>query len=499
MSVSFDNIPGSGLIAPLFAFEVTSGGEYESERRVVLGGHTTSGATLAEGEMQICTSLEDATLLAGDGSMLREMYRVFAQNAPTMQVWLSPIAESGAKGTWTLTVGSPPAAGGTGVVEIGGEAVEVSIGAGDTATTVATALAAAINGYYDKLTGAQLQVTATSAAAVVTATARHAGAVFADYDITVPTTTDGNAFTGVLTVAAGTAPTGTPNLTNFLAAIGDDEASFIVTPFSDATNLGRADTALDDVSGRWAYSRQSYGHYWTTVKGTTGEMTTIGLGRNNRHETIVPRYAGTPEPAWVWIAGIVACVAPWLADDTNGNVSRNQTGKVVSGISPPRSRTNWPAYATRNALLAVGISTWKVNSSGEVVIDKLITTYQKNSADQPDVTFRDVQAMYQLMAGLGIIRADLSYEHGQKALADSNPSNLGSISTAKDIKATLVHSYQKCADRGIFENTAGFAERLIVERDVGNSNRVNVLAPIDRVNALDVLAGNAKLYGQYAA
>jgi phage tail sheath gpL-like len=115
------------------------------------------------------------------------------------------------------------------------------------------------------------------------------------------------------------------------------------------------------------------------------------------------------------------------------------------------------------------------------------------------VVFRDVQALYQLMAGLGIIRADLSYEHGQKALADSNPANLGSISTPKDIKATLVHSYQKCVNRGIFENAEGFAARLVVERDAGNSNRVNVLAPIDRVNALDVLAGNAKLYGQYAA
>lgn len=498
MSVSFDNIPGSGLIAPLFAFEVTSGGEYESERRAVLGGFITDGATLAEGAMQICTSLEEATLLAGDGSMLREMYRIFAQNAPTMQVWLSPIAETGVKGTWTLTVGSPPAAGGTGVVEIGGEAVEVSIGAGDTATTVATALAAAINAYFNRLTGAQLQVTATSSAAVVTATARHAGAVFADYDITVPSTTDGNAFDGVLTVAAGTAPTGSPNLTNFLATIGEDEASFIIVPFGDSTNLDRAATALDDASGRWAYSKQNYGHYWTIAKGTTGELTTIGLARNNRHETIISRYAGTPQPSWVQLAGMVAAVAPWLADDTNGNVSRNQTGKVVSGLKPPRSRANWPGYPTRNALLAAGISTWKVNASGQVVIDKLITTYQRNSADQPDVVFRDVQALYQLMAGLSIIRADLSFEHGQKALADDNPSNLASISTAKDIKATLVHSYQKCVDRGIFENSKGFGERLIVERDTGNSNRVNVLAPIDRVNALDVLAGNAKLYGQYS-
>lgn len=498
MTVTFDNLPASGLIAPLFAFEVTSGGEYQSDRRVVLGGHITAGASLAEGEMSVCTSLEEATILAGDGSMLREMYRIFAQNAPAAQIWLSPIAESGVAGTWTLTVGSPPAAGGTGVVEIGGETVEVSIGAGDTATTVATALAAAINDYYNKLTGAQLAVTATSAAAVVTATARHAGAIFADYDITVPTTTDGNAFAGVLTVAAGTAPTGSPNLTNFLAAIGEDEASFIVTPFSDETNLDRAATALSDVSGRWAYSKQAYGHYWTTGKGTTGELTTIGLDRNNRHETIIARTAGMPHPAWLWVAGVVATVAPWLADDVSGNVSRNQTGKVVQGLKPPRSRSNWPSYSTRNALLAAGISTWKVNASGEVVIDKLITTYQRNSADQPDVTFRDVQALYQLMAGLGIIRADLSYEHGQKALADSNPANLGSISTAKDIKATLVHSYQKCVNRGIFENAAGFAERLVVERDVGNSNRVNVMAPIDRVNALDVLAGNAKLYGQYS-
>jgi phage tail sheath gpL-like len=495
----FNTIPGSGLIAPLFAFEVTSGGQYDSVSRLVLLGHKTNAGSLADATPAVVSSLEEATQLAGAGSMLREMYRIARANAATQEIWIVPVAASGVAGTWTLTVGTPPAAGGVGVVEIAGEPVQVAIGAGDNAATVAAAIRDAVNNYFNALTGAQLPVTAAASTNVCTLTARHAGASFLDLDVTVPTTVAGNAFVGVVTAAAGTTPSGGPDLTNALAALGDDPADFIVNPFSDTTNLGRAETALNDTSGRWSYARQSYGHAFSPVYGTTSEMTTIGLARNNRHETLISRYAGTPEPAWLWAAAIAARVAPWLSDTATGNVSRNQTGLVVEGLKPPRTRSTWPQYTTRNALLSAGVSTWSVTADGKVAVDKLITTYRSNALGQPDTTFRDVQALAQLMVALRLFRADLSTEHGQKSLADSNPNGLGAISTVADIKATLVHTYQKLVDRGVLEDVEGFTRDAIVQRDSVNTNRVNVLAPLDRVNALDVLAANARLYSQFAA
>ncbi|GGG48108.1 phage tail sheath subtilisin-like domain-containing protein [Chelatococcus composti] len=499
MSIGFNFIPGSGLVAPLFAFEVNSAGWYDSVSRLVLFGHKTSGGSLADNTPSVVTSLSEADALAGPGSMLREMYRIAAANAPAQEIWIVPVPETGTAPTWTLTVGSPPATGGVGIIDICGERLSVTIAPGDAAADVAAALAAAINGYYNDLTGAMLPVTASAASEVVTVTSRHKGAIMAEVDIFVPTTVSGNFFatSGALTVATGTAAAGTPSLAAALAALGDEPADMIVSPWSDATSLDAYGTALSDVSGRWSWMRQSYGHVMCSNTGNTASQSTLGLGRNDRHVTIIPRLAGSPQPSWLWAAGFAARVLPWLADIVTGNVSRNQTGLVVEGLAPPRDRSTWWGYSARNTLTKSGISTWKVTADGKVAIDKLVTTYRLGPSGQPDSTFRDIQALFQVSGGLSYIRTVLANEQGQKALADDNPGNLAAITTPKDIKGSFVHAYEALVQRGVFENAPEFVRRLDVRRNAENPNRVDVFAPLDRVNPLDILAANATIYQQY--
>ncbi|WP_348240357.1 hypothetical protein, partial [Salmonella enterica] len=63
MSIGFNFIPGSGLVAPLFAFEVNSAGWYDSVSRLVLFGHKTSGGSLADNTPSVFTSLSEADAL----------------------------------------------------------------------------------------------------------------------------------------------------------------------------------------------------------------------------------------------------------------------------------------------------------------------------------------------------------------------------------------------------------------------------------------------------
>jgi len=454
---------------------------------------------MAEAVPVICSSLEDADLLAGPGSMLREMYRVARRNAPVQEIWIIAAAATGTAGTWTLSVGTPPAGGGVGIVSIAGEPVQVTIGAGDDDDAVAAAIAAAVNGYFDRLTGAMLPVTAAAADEVVTLTARNAGVVYNDLDVIVPTTVAGNAFVDLVTVAHPTAGSGSPDLSAALAGLGDEPFDFIASPFGDATNLGRYQTLLSDVGGRWSFDRQLYGHVLTASSGTVSDLTTLGLGRNDRHVSILGRIAsgGDPNPAWLWVAAVLARVVPWLSDGVSGNASRNQTGLTVEGLRTPRDRSKWPGYATRNALLKAGISTWLQTIDGGIAIDKLVTSYRVNSLGQPDETFRDIQWVGQLTYGLRYLRATLSYEHGNKAIADSNPGGDDAITTVADIEATLIHAYQ--ARPGIFENAELFAEHLVVERNRESANRVDIAMRIDRVNPLDVFAAQARLYSQLRA
>ncbi len=500
MGIQFNDIPGAGLVAPLFAFEVTSGGSYQSASRLLLIGHKNSGAAIADNVPVAIGSHQEAVALAGAGSMLAEMARIAFLNAPTQETWIIAAAATGTARVDTILVNSAPAAGGVGTIEIAGEPVQVQIAAGDSVNTVAAALAAAINAYVNPLTGAALPVTATVSTATVTITARHAGAIFGDLDLYVPVLISTNAFAGAaLTLTNTVTAAGDPDLSAALAALGDDPYDWIVSPFSDATNIARYASALNDTSGRWAYHRQVYGHVFVPATGSTSGLTTIGLALNDRHLTILPRIAsaGNATPAWLYAAAIVARIVPWLSDGVTGNVSRNQTGLVIEGVKAQRTRSTVPTYAGRNTLLRSGISSFIITSDGRVAVDKVITTYQKDANGQPDETFRDIQAIGQLVAILRYFRAMLSYEHGQKALADENPGGLGSLSTPKAIKATLVHAAETMEAQGVLENARGFAERLVVQRNGENKNRVDILAPIDRVNALDVIAANAKLYSQY--
>lgn len=488
--IVFENIPGSGLVAPLLTFELTSGGTFESPARELIVGFKNVGASIPFNVPTPVASHNEVRAISGVGSMLEDKFRIARLNAPAQEIWIMAIEDVGTAAIWTATVDSVPASG-VGILEIGGDPISVTVADGDAVADVATSLAAAINGYLDELSETSLQVTATSALGVVTITARHKGAIFNDLDFYLPPTN--NVFASTVTVANPTPGVGDPDCSSGLAALGDNPFDWQSWTFSDATNRGRYRDAMNDLSGQWSYLNQIYGHISMTVPGTTSEVTTVGLAENDRHKTAV-QYpngtGGTPTPPWRWDAGMLSRVVPWLIDGVLGNVSRNQTGLIVQGLRPPRDPLLNPNYPTRNAFNKSGISTWHVTASGQVAIDKLVTMFRLDPQGLPDATFRDIQAMGQMMYALRRFRSFLGQEHGQKALADTNPTDLGAISTPKDIEGTMY----RVADTmpGVLENA-----QFVVKRNPESANRVDILANLDRVNALDVMAGNAKLYSQF--
>lgn len=492
----FNTIPGN-LIAPIVTFEVDSGGQFENRSRLLLIGHANAGAVIAANTPTPCPTIAEARRLAGAGSMLDDMVRLARANAPAQEIWILAVPETGSKGSRTITVDSAPAAG-AGVIEIAGEPVSFTVASGDTANAVAAAIAAAVNAYFNRLNGASLPLTATVETNVVTLTPRHAGAIANGVDINVPVLDGSNVLSSKVTLAAPTAGAGTPDLSAGLAALGDDEFDWIVSPFSDATNVGRYSDLMSDVSGRWAWSRQIYGHVFYPLSDSIGNLTTAGLARDDRHLSIIPIIASSnaPNPIWQWVAAVAARIVPWLSDGATGNVSRNQSGLVIEGLQPPRDRAGWLDYATRDAFLGSGLSTWKVTASGDVVVDKIITTSRTRNG-VPDTTFRDVQKIGQLVYALRRFRADLTVEHGQKALADDNPGNVIAISTPRDIAATFIHSYQAMVMTGVLENVVAAAAVLQVKRNADNPNRIDIYAPLDMVNPLDVIAANAVVYSQF--
>lgn len=494
-SVNFNNIP-QAIVAPIISFEVNSGGNFQNESRVLLLAHTTDDGTLADNVPTFPASIKEARELCGSGAMLFDMYR-HAVLSGASDVWIMSVAETGVAETRTIQITDVPATGGVGKIRIAGELLTVEIGAGDTASTVASAMAALINGYYDLLTDAELPFTATAATDTVTLTARHKGSIFNAVDVYVPADSD-NSFSGNTTIAVGVTGSGVPNMSAALGGIDEDPFDWIISPFSDATNMGRYKALLSDLSGRWAWNRQNYGHIFTVKVGSTADITTHGAAYDTRHLTTVPMFsdAGNETPPWAWVTGMICRTTNWLSDGVTGGVSRNQTGLVCETLRAPRVRSTWPNYSTRDTFLKIGISSWKVDSAGRVVIDKIITHHQTEKG-APDVVFRDIQSIAQTIYALRKFRARLAFEHGQKIAADDNPGDLLSISTTRDVDATMIHTHAELVRGGVLENTTRFAQLSRVERNDGNANRYDIHAPIDRANPLDIIAANATIYSQY--
>lgn len=494
------NIPAN-LTAPILAFDVTSGGQFENESRVILIGHGLAAGALAAGGIAACSSSMDARTLAGAGSMLESMFLAARRNAPAQEIWIGNVADTGTAEVRTITCVAPSAAGGQGILQIAGRAISLEIPAGSTAANVVTALVAAINAYYDPLSKRSLPYTAAidgEDATVVRVTARHKGTYAAGHDFVVPLSDGHNAFTGKLTFATATPGAGLPDISAVLAAMGDDPFETMISAFGDSDNLTKAASFLNNTSGRWSYMQQLYGHYFYPRTDSSANITTAGLAKDDWHLSLIPRFTngGFAEPDYEFLASVIGRIVPWLGGGANGDVSRNQTGLVIDGISAPRDRDYWLDYATRDAFLKNGVSTWKVSRTGEVMIDKIITQQQTTSG-APDTTFRDIQRPYQLMYALKKFRADLAAEHSNKALSDDNPDNLDALTTVKDIKATLVHSYLEMS--GVLENADAIIEALTVVRDKDNANRVNIHLPLDFVNAMDIFAGLAVANSQISS
>lgn len=504
-SISFNTIPGSGLVGPIFAFETNSGGQFTSNSRLIIFGHKTAAGIATANVPYPISSQNDADIYFGAGSMLRETFRIIRQNAPVQDIWAVAVPDTGTAPVWTVTLANIANSTSTATIEIQGEQISVTATASDTPTTIAVDLAALINAYYDPLTNTMLPVTATAVGAVLTLTARHASAIMADVDIYFPSLRGTNllAQTGVATLVNTVAASGVPSLAAAYAALGSDPADFVVSPWADSASLAMGTTWANDVSGRWSWLSQTYGHVWACNSGNFAAQTTLGLTLNDRHETVIGRITGgangQAHPSWLWAGGICGAVCSWLSDCTNGNVSRNQTGIVVQGLKPPRDRSVWPQYAARNSLLQSGISTWTVDAAHNVCIDKIVTTYRTGSSGQPDSVFRDIQSVYQASGALQYIRAQLAQDCGQKAFAQTNPGSLGSIVTPADIKASFIHAVTQLEKNGVLTNSSATAQLIQIKQDTTNPDRVNVFLPLERVSPLDVLATNATFYQLLAA
>ncbi len=483
MSVSFNQIPAA-LRVPFVAVEfdnsrASQGPALLPYRALIIGQKTSAGTGTANTAVRV-TSVEEAAIVGGRGSMLhRQAIGWFASNQFT-EVYLGILDDNGAGvlATKTITFAGTATAAGTISCYIGGVLVQVPVAVGDIHTVVSNRLEDEIDLYLD------LPVSAADSAGVVTLTALNKGAVGQDLDVRLNYQL-GEATPAGLTVTIANAVTGATNpvLTSLIAALGDTWYQVIAHPYTDATSL----TALEaELRARFGPTRMIDGIAITSAVGSNATLSTLGNTRNCQHSCIVAQPGSSPvTPPCEFAAEVAGLVA------YHGNIDPArpfQTLALKNAKAPAES--NLFTLVERNLALYDGIGSSKVAAGGVVQLERVITTYKTNSAGSDDSSYLDATTMLTLLYLRYSFRARILSRYPRHKLA-SDGTRVASgqaIITPKLMKGECVAWFQEMEALGLVEGIDQFKADLICERNVSDPNRMDVVLPPDLINSLMVTA-----------
>lgn len=488
MAVSFNYVP-SDIRVPLFYAELdnsmanTATGEYAT---LLVGNALASGSGAMDTPVS-CASVSAAKEMYGAGSQLALMVEAFRNQNPTGQLYtFGTQLSTGTAATGTIVVAGTATASGTLALYVGGTKYPVNVASGDTSSTIATAIAAKLNSLSDNPITAAVN---SGDSSQVDLTAKAKG-VYGN-EIVIAQNRLGisggeKVVDGVtLTITSMASGAGDIDIATVAAALGDEAYDFIGCGAGcDATVLNAWKTELNDASGRWSPTRQLYGHVFKALRGTNSALASFGAGRNDQHVSVFGIEPNFPDPAWLVVGAVTGRESLFIS---NHPARPTQTGMLVGLMEPVLAdRFN---LTERQTLLMNGIATLYV-SGGYVRIERAITTYQTNAFGDADNSYLDSETLFTLAYIQKRLKTAITSKYPRHLLADDG-TRYGpglAIVTPSVIRSELIAQYEAMERLGIVENATLFAKNLIVERDVTDVNRVNVLLPPDVVNQLRIFA-----------
>ena len=484
-TIPFKTIPAGLRLPGAYAeLDNSQANTAQQNQRTLIIGQITSAGIATPNVPLISGGPGDAAVQGGANSMLALLTAAYRLNDSFGEVWYLPLADdpSAVAATGSIVFTAAPTAAGTINLYIAGVKIAVPVTAAETVSAIATAVSTAINALVN------LPVTASPTAGTVALTAVNKGLVGNDIDIrfNYQGTAGGESTpTGLTyTITAMASGATNPTLTTALGNLGNTAFDFIVSPYTDTTSLDAVKQLLNDATGRWSWVTQLYGHVFTAYRGTFSSQTTLGLARNNQHETVLG-FNDSPSLAYVWAAALTAQVAVSVRADPGIPL---QYVPLLGVLAPPAQSQFGPSL--RETLLYDGISTFLVQQDGTVVTENIVTTYQKNPAGAADSSYLEVETMYQLMLEIRTLNSMLLSKYARNKLASNGsrpPANSGLI-TPNLIKADIIALYQQREASGYVQNSAAFASALVVNKNTINPNRVDILWPGTPVNQMRTFA-----------
>lgn len=295
---------------------------------------------------------------------------------------------------------------------------------------------------------------------------------------------DGDRLPDGVTVTYGslTDGTGAPAANNITGGIGDQPFTAIALWTADSTCLAELQSWLDE---RWTATVASPTAVYAVIDSTADNATVENslLDLNNKHISLLSQ-SRSPTPGYRWAASMAAACNRQAGLDPSQPIM----GVELPGILPP-ARPDRYSRAQREQLLAAHYADWSVTADGRVVLMRVPTTYRTDSTGAEDLTWYDSERVQTA----GYLRFDLvqylSRFQGWKWADDGTPIAPGQrILTPSAMYLIVLPRVRLWQDAGHVERVDDLRDQIIVARSREDTERANIVLPIDIINGLRITA-----------
>lgn len=343
---------------------------------VVTGTKTTAGSAVADQDIIRIFSEEDADTYLGEGSeAAMQCYAALAIDGVTL--YAAPVAENGSAvaASLTVTIAGTWTSGGTVAIYLAGRAIQATANIGDSATVVAAALTAAINGT------ARLPFTATSLAGVITIVVRSKGVRGNDYicrkDLSAAPTGLTCALAGGSALTGGMVPftggTGADDVTNVLGLLATDVYDIQAWAQNDVTNAGLIKTALVSEAGPLVMHLE---HAIFSKTRTLSAANTFASATLNAYRCSCI-WLENSESAPSFVSAQAAAVRSVLVAD---NPNFRYDGYVLPTVAPQSQKADIPLTGELNSALNSGVTPLTTLPDGTVKIVRAVQSHCLNGS-----------------------------------------------------------------------------------------------------------------------
>lgn len=475
---------------------------------------TVTAGTATVEQPVFVPSADDAATLFGRGSELHRMAIAFFAEAPDGTLYGCPVADAGGTAaSGTLTFVNNATAAYTIRLKLCGLVIDIAVASGDTVTTIAGAVADAINDAQD------LPFTAQNSAGVVTVTAKNTGPRGSTLIVDAYFVSSTGAETR-MTTSGGTSPgatTGTwsnsatlgseitlangatqDSFANALSAIEPTRYHRIVGSCIDATNVGRIVTHINAQAGPTIQlleqavcgSVDTYANAVTLATGQNAARLQVAW----HHASVIPagEVAAQVCAARLYGDSGVGGLLPGEADTPSANLDGLELGSVLMQrvIADQPTRTEIE-NALNNGLTPLAASG---SRPGYASVVRSVTTRCLRGGT-PNFAVLDTSAVTVPDYVADTLRADLATTFAGCRLAsestDGLPPRASLVVMPSTVRARIAQRLKEMEESAILVDVDANLSLLVVEASA-TPGRLDCEIPAEVIPGLHIIAGNIR-------